>query len=275
MKTLGMMGNTGPTTNIKRGPLCTLFPGKVLDFTTLRGNYDNSDPYSGFSICGYTGDVPQHYGKCLHQLTDALNVDINNIIQPRQTHGSQVVMLNDNFFSMDLDERSKLLDGVDGLITSCKRVVVGVNTADCVPVLLCACGQASMVAAVHAGWRGTLAGIAAKAARMMLETCRAEDIAAYIGVSICCDCFEVGDEVADAFFTAGYTEMHHNTITGKAHINLQEINRRQLVDCDIAPEKIFIDGRCSRHDKSGNYFSARRMGIHSGRTFTGIMLETV
>jgi len=54
---------------------------------------------------------------------------------------------------------------------------------------------------------------------------------------------------------------------------LQEANRRQLVACGVAPGDIYVDGRCSRHDPSGDFFSARRMGINSGRTFTGIMLR--
>ena len=99
-------------------------------------------------------------------------------------------------------------------------------------------------------------------------------IAAYIGVSICRQCFEVGDEVAEAFASAGLGGeiISRNKVTGKAHIDLQAANRHQLAGCGIAPEMIFTDGRCSRHDASGNYFSARRMGVHSGRIFTGIML---
>ena len=175
---------------------------------------------------------------------------------------------------MELTEmqQKQQLDGVDALFTSLPQVCVSVSTADCVPVLLYA-PDTKTVAAIHAGWRGTLAGIVAKAVRQMVQA-GAGKIAAYIGVSICRQCFEVGDEVAEAFASAGLGGeiISRNKVTGKAHIDLQAANRHQLAGCGIDPEMIFTDGRCSRHDASGNYFSARRMGVHSGRTFTGIML---
>lgn len=268
------MTNTGPTTNVKQGPLSVLFPGNVIDFTTLRGNHDNLDPYSGFSVCSYTGDNPMHYDGCIAQLASTLGVNANNIIQPRQTHGTQVLVIDENFISLDTDQRRERLDKTDALVTTCRHIAIGVNTADCVPILLYAHGKVPMVAAIHAGWRGTLAEIATKAVKIMLDTNDADCIAAYIGVSICRNCFEVGDEVANLFVQAGYSgeTIFRNHDTGKAHIDLQEINRRQLANCGIHIENIFTDNCCSRHDTSGNYFSARRMGVNSGRTFTGIML---
>ena len=262
------------TMNIEHGPLCRLFPGKVLDFTTLRGRHDASDPYSGFSVCGYTGDRAEHYLSCRAALAADLGInDPQAIIQPRQVHGDKIAMLDDAFFALDIQGQEKLLDGADGTITARRQVAIGINTADCVPILLYSYQETQLVAAIHAGWRGTLAGIAAKAVRQMVQA-GARKIAAYIGVSICRQCFEVGDEVAEAFASAGLGGeiISRNKVTGKAHIDLQAANRHQLAGCGIAPEMIFTDGRCSRHDASGNYFSARRIGVHSGRTFTGIML---
>lgn len=261
-------------TNVKPGLLGKRFAGKVLDFTTLRGCNDASDPYGGFSVCDYTGDVASHYCQCRMELAKELGIGLAAVVQPRQVHGAHVEMLDGDFWSLDEVGRRQVLDGVDGMVTSRRRVVVGVNTADCVPVLLYSSGGVPLVAAVHAGWRGTLAGIAANAVEAM-RNAGGEEIAAYIGVSICCDCFEVGDEVAEAFVGAGFSGkgiVTRNEATGKAHINLQEANRWQLLQCGLSPDMIFIDGTCSRHDASGNYFSARRMGVNSGRTFTGIML---
>lgn len=260
--------------NIERGPLCQAFPGEVLDFTTLRGGHSAADPYSGFSVCGYTGDQPGHYNGCRATLAAYLGInDPQDIIQPRQVHGDRKAMLDDAFFTLDRQGQEKLLDGADGTITARQRVAIGINTADCVPILLYSYQGMRLVAAIHAGWRGTLAGIAAKAVGLMMQA-GAEKIAAYIGVSICRQCFEVGDEVAEAFASAGLGGeiISRNKVTGKAHIDLQAANRHQLAGCGIAPEMIFTDGHCSRHDASGNYFSARRMGVHSGRIFTGIML---
>ena len=233
-----------------------------------------TSPHCAAAVCGYTGDRAEHYLSCRAALAADLGInDPQAIIQPRQVHGDKIAMLDDAFFTLDRQEQEKLLDGADGTITARRRVAIGINTADCVPVLLYSYQGTRLVAAIHAGWRGTLAGIAAKAVGLMMQT-GAEKIAAYIGVSICRQCFEVGDEVAEAFASAGLGGeiISRNNTTGKAHIDLQAANRRQLMGCGVAPEMIFTDGRCSRHDASGNYFSARRMGVHSGRTFTGIML---
>ncbi len=251
---------------VKRGALGTRFDG-VVDFTTLRGQHDDNDPYSGFTVCSYTGDTPWHYSECRRMLAEELGVGVGAIVQPRQVHSARVVLVGDPAVDAELH------GGVDGIVTKRRGIVVGVNTADCVPVLLYAYEGVGMVAAVHAGWRGTLAGIVRNAVQLM-EQSGAKSIAAYIGVSICRDCFEVGDEVAHAFAAAGMNDgiVFPADRVGKAHIDLQEANRRQLVGCGVSPDMIFVDGCCSRHDTSGDYFSARRMGINSGRTFTGIML---
>ncbi len=258
--------------NVERGLLSERFD-VVVDFTTLRGRH-NDDPYSGFSVCDYTGDSQEHYQGCRAALATELGIAQADIIQPRQVHGDKVVMLDDNFFALDDAGRSKLLDGADGIITACRGVAIGVNTADCVPILIYSYQGTRLVAAIHAGWRGTLAGIVTKAVKLMRQA-GAEKSAVYIGISICHRCFEVGNEVSDAFAAAGFDGeiITRNPGTGKAHIDLQVANRRLLEKCGIAPDMIFIDGRCSRHDQSGNYFSARRMGVHSGRTFTGIMMR--
>ena len=260
-------------TNVEPGPLSRRF-ADVLDFTTVRGCFADGDPYSGFSICDYTGDKPCHYNKCIDELAATLGVGRCRIVKPRQVHGSRVSVLDPGFFSLDADAQAARLEGIDGVVTSCRRIAIGVNTADCVPVLLYAAAGTGMVAAVHAGWRGTLARIAANAVRIMQQH-GGREIAAYIGVSICRDCFEVGNEVAEAFLDAGFGDavMLGNERAGKPHVDLQEANRRQLVACGVAPGDIYVDGRCSRHDPSGDFFSARRMGINSGRTFTGIMLR--
>ncbi len=257
--------------NVERGRLCELFDG-VLDFITLRGSH-NDDPYSGFSVCDYTGDIPEHYRDCRTTLAAELGIAPTHIIQPRQVHGDKITILDDNFFALHDEARTLLLDGVDGIITSRRKVAIGVNTADCVPILIYSYQGARLAAAIHAGWRGTLAKIAAKTVKLMQQA-GGEKFAAYIGVSICPRCFEVGDEVADAFAAARLDGeiITRNPATGKAHIDLQAANRCLLTECGIAPEMIFTDGRCSRHDPSGNYFSARRMGVSSGRTFSGIML---
>ena len=149
------------------------------------------------------------------------------------------------------------------------------NTADCVPMALVD-GQAGIIAVAHAGWRGTAGRIAAKVVDgMCRQGARADRIQVAMGPSICQACFEVGDEVVDAFRKAGFALdaiVERNAATGKAHIDLRAANRAALVAAGIKADNIITSQHCSRcnHER---FFSARRLGINSGRTFTGIYRE--
>ena len=109
------------------------------------------------------------------------------------------------------------------------------------------------------------------------EMCRLgaqpDDIHAVMGPSICQECFEVGDEVVDAFRQAHFnlgTIVKRNPDTGKAHIDLRAANRDILEAAGVPADQIVISRHCSRCEHN-RFFSARRLGIHSGRTFTAIL----
>ena len=96
------------------------------------------------------------------------------------------------------------MEGVDALVTNVPDVCIAVSTADCVPVLLYAPDR-KVVAAVHAGWRGTVLHIARKAASLMIEAydCDPTQLVAGIGPSISQAAFEVGEEVVKSFSNGG------------------------------------------------------------------------
>jgi YfiH family protein len=167
--------------------------------------------------------------------------------------------------------------GVDAAITDLKQTCIGVSTADCIPVLLHDTKR-DVIAAIHAGWRGTVAMIVCKAIDMMRRvygSC-AGDIDAIIGPGISIDAFEVGDEVYNEFATAGFPmesiARRYPTTNGgtKWHIDLWEANRLQLIEAGIPGDRIEVAGICTwtRHRE---FFSARRLGINSGRIFNGII----
>ena len=98
-----------------------------------------------------------------------------------------------------------------------------------------------------------------------------------MGPSICQDCFEVGDEVVDAFRQAHFdldSIVKRNTETGKAHIDLRAANRDVLIAAGVPVDHIVVSQHCS-HCEHERFFSARRLGINSGRTFTGIYKRVI
>ena len=245
---------------------------QVEAFSTTRGEVDRRNAYSGVNLCDYVGDDALRVLDARISLAMQLGFDLDDLVMPRQTHSCRVALIDEAFRSLDIDKQEATLEGVDALVTSLQGVVIGVNTADCVPIVL-ADGQAGVIAVAHAGWRGTVGRIVKN---VVTEMCRlgasADRIQVALGPSICKDCFEVGDEVVEAFAKAKFdliAIVKRNPQTGKAHIDLRAANREVLIAAGVPSENIITSQHCSRceHDC---FFSARRLGINSGRTFTGI-----
>ena len=157
--------------------------------------------------------------------------------------------------------RSGVLGEGDALLENVPGSVVAVKTADCIPVLLVD-ERLRAVAAVHAGWRGTVAGIVGRAIQAMGERfgTRPADLHAAIGPGIGLCCYEVGPEVAVHF---GGQE--------KGHIDLPGANRSQLVDAGVTPGRIYASNLCTQCNP-GEFHSFRRDKEASGRlhSFAGI-----
>ena len=230
-----------------------------------------------------------------------LGIGDDRLIMPHQTHETRVGCIDDAFLALGAEERRGALEGVDGLMTSVRGVCIGVSTADCIPLLLYDPVKGA-ACAVHAGWRGTAARIAAKAVGAMTSVygTRPADLVAQIGPGIGLDSFEVGQEVYDVFAAEGFDMgaiskrypasddhgsdvarllprggetliTHHSSlITSKWHIDLPECNRQQLLASGVAASSITVSPVCTFR-QSADYFSARRLGINSGRIFTGII----
>lgn len=143
----------------------------------------------------------------------------------------------------------------DALLTDVPGAVVGVRTADCVPILIADVSKRT-VAAVHAGWRGTVQAIAAKAVGAMAARfgSDARDMQAAIGPAIGACCYEVGPEVASQFKNF----LPERTALGeRAHLDLPEVNRRQLISAGLPPDRIHLCGLCTAC-LEGEFFSWRR-----------------
>jgi YfiH family protein len=155
----------------------------------------------------------------------------------------------------------------DALVTDDAGRSIGVKTADCVPILLLDAGRHA-VAAVHAGWRGTVAGIVVRA----VEKMRADfgslpaDIHAAFGPCIRECCYEVGPEVAVQFCSL-FPEWP--PVTGKLHLDLPEANRRHLAVAGIPAARIFDSGLCTVCLEE-HFFSYRREPQNPGRMVSAI-----
>ena len=189
------------------------------------------------------------------------------VIQGHQVHGSRVAVVDRP--GMTREE----LEGYDAFVTNLPGVAIGVRTADCVPVLLYDPVE-RVVAAVHAGWKGTVLHISKGALEAMGQEfgSRPENLLAVIGPSIGPDSFQVGEEVAEKFKEAGFPmDEIWSFMSGGHHIDLWKANRWLLEHLGIPPESIEVVGIDTFTTPS--LFSARREGVACGRIINAIMLK--
>jgi hypothetical protein len=173
---------------------------------------------------------------------------------------------------LQTDDGKAVLEG-DGLITDLPGILLGVGTADCVPVLVIDVTK-RVVAAFHAGWRGTVARIVEHGvARMQAQYgSHLVDLAAAVGPSIGPCCYTVGEEVRAEFgkqFVYSQELLSPKSEAGETRLNLWEANRRQLVDAGITEARISVIGECTACAQSQNgakrYFSHRAEHGIAGR----------
>jgi YfiH family protein len=157
--------------------------------------------------------------------------------------------------------RTGCLGEGDALLSDIPAVIVAVKTADCIPILLVD-RKHRAVAAVHAGWRGTVCRILCRTADAMCRDfdTRPTDLHAAIGPGIGSCCYEVGPEVAAEF-----------GLSGRVHVDLAEANRRQLLVTGVPAHQIYVSDLCTQC-RPEDFWSYRREKEAAGRmhSFVGI-----
>jgi YfiH family protein len=158
--------------------------------------------------------------------------------------------------------RGEIIGEGDAIISNQPGVAIGIRTADCVPILLVDVANRT-IASIHAGWRGTVRGIA-RATILELERrmgVEARDLRAAIGPSIGVCCYEVGPDVAQQF---------NMDVNGRVHLDLAALNEQQLREAGV--RDIWKSGECT-FCGAGRFYSYRREGNQAGRMVSYIGLQ--
>jgi YfiH family protein len=151
----------------------------------------------------------------------------------------------------------------DAAVASSAGELLGIETADCLPVLIVDPVRRA-VAAAHAGWRGTVAGVAARAVESIVAAgSRPGDLVAALGPSIGACCYEVGPDVEEAFGPAG-ARFFRPGPRGRAHLDVRAANRAQLLAAGLADQAVHDVADCTYH-LPDRYHSYRRDGKGAGR----------
>lgn len=208
-------------------------------------------------------------------LAKSVGFRLEQLTMAGQVHSTNIRLVGIQDAGRGAMTKEERLPETDALVTNESGVCLAVLSADCVPVLLYD-PEAGVIAAVHAGWRGTAGDIAGKTVGVMREQfgCRTERIMAGIGPSIGRCCFEVGAEVADVFRQKFLPEdgvLFPGKHEDKYQVDLWEANRRELIAAGLTPQNIEVAGCCTVCGGEG-LFSYRRDGESAGRFGAGIML---
>ena len=198
-------------------------------------------------------------------LASAIGIEEHELFLPSQVHKTRIVHVSRKTTKDELME-------TDALITNERRICVAVMSADCVPILLFD-RKNKVIAAVHAGWRGTVARILELTLQEMNAAygTAGDDIVAGIGPSVSQDSYEVGEEVVEAVINV-FDKSHQLMIpqpNNKAKLDLWKANEFQLLDFGVNPTRIEVSNLCTVKNNT-NFFSARKGD--AGRFAAGIML---
>ncbi len=281
------------------GPSGRKSPWLWHGFSTRRGGYSRAycaEDAPGELNLGFTAsDERESVVRNRRLLAEAVSGDPSTpLVTLRQIHSSVLVFAS----SQDIEKQTPWKG--DGLMTDEPGLLLGVQTADCIPVLV-ADRKRRVVAAFHAGWRGTVKRIVeAGVGRMRLEFgSRPEDLTAAIGPGVGACCYAVGEEVLSSFesqFTYAGELFHevydtdpvrtkypmlfltqrapgHSDIGPSLHVDLVEANRRQLLAAGLKPRAIYATGGCTVCHRE-MFFSHRASQGFAGRMMSVIGLRT-
>ncbi len=218
-------------------------------FTTRAGGVSDP-PFDRLNLGGAVGDDPASVAENWRRLEGFTGLGFARV---RQVHGARVVRAG--VACAPIEEADVVLSTTEG-VAAC------VSIADCVPVLL-ADPETGAVAAVHAGWRGTLARAAAEAVAALAGAgAPAERLLAVVGPSIGPCCYEVSDDLAARF----RDEVGEAVVRAgpRPRLDLWDANARILAGAGVRPDRIEVLGRCTSCE-SGLFFSHRRDAGRTGR----------
>lgn len=248
---------TTPVLPIIRSSLFAQYPHVRLAQSTRQG--EQADAPFGFNLGYGLGDDDVRVTGNIARFAATVQLEAEDLAFMKQVHGDTIREISE----------AGIVDDTDAMITRQPNIGLTVRTADCVPIMLYS-PTASVIAAVHAGWRGSAERIATKTVERLLTEYNAdpETLIAFIGAAAAVCCYEVGDEVA-ALFPERWIQRNNE---GKTSLDLQGVNRAQLLEAGLTADHIDVSDSCTIHDHH-IFHSYRRDGDASGRMLTTLVLR--
>jgi len=236
-------------------------PNLVHGFLTRHGGVSGG-PFAALNLSTQVGDDAEAVAENWRRVAAGAAAGLR-VATMRQVHGATVVSVNED--TVDAEE-------ADGVATRARGLALGVLTADCVPILLVAPTH-GVVAAVHAGWRGTVAGVTARTLDHLAAAFAVppSDVYAALGPSIGGCCYETDRRVADQLeqrwgsLPGVVRERSH----GKVRLDLRQANAEMLVRCSVPRAQLSRVGPCTQC-AAADFYSHRGARGRTGRQLSFI-----
>jgi len=225
--------------------------GPLHGFLGRRGG-KSAGAFAGLNLSFRVGDDPEIVKDNFCDMKKAVGVHNLKVTTMKQVHGDHIVDVTDG--------RLKEAGEADAMATDTEGIFLGVLTADCVPILFSARGR-KVAAVAHAGWRGTLAGIAAKTVRHLRDRYNVDpgSVEAALGPSIGACCYEIGADVSKPLIEkwGRLAQKCLHSKDGKEFLDLRRLNQLVLEESGVPPQQIFQIGPCTSCARE-DFFSYRR-----------------
>jgi polyphenol oxidase len=250
-------------------------PG-IYHFISSRKNGVSKPPFEslnlGYGTIDHVGNVRSNW----KILSEATQIPLNSFVIAHQIHQGNVVVADQSTLRGAWANPDLEIQNTDAFITKEKNICLIVKAADCVPILIYD-PELHVVAAIHAGWRGTVRSVTANTIATLINDfkCKPENLIIGIGPSIGSCCYETGAEVEEAVLKKWGTSdkfLIKSKDTLKTHFDLWYANSYELLRMGVRTENIEIAGICTKCN-SDIYFSSRATGGITGRFCAGIMLR--
>jgi YfiH family protein len=208
-------------------------------FSSMNFGYD-SGPYR---------DDPANIQENFRRMAGSIGVDPSSFVISRQVHKTNIRIVDENDRGKGL-YRPTDYEEIDGLITNKPNITLVTKYADCVPLYFVDLKNRA-IGLTHSGWRGTVKKIGKITVEAMQKSFGSDpkELIAVVGPSICAECYEIGEEVADEFRKAFPEDYRKGILTskenGKYQCDLWAANRTVLTEAGLSPENIHVSGVCT------------------------------
>jgi len=259
------------TVPLIESPLLQEIRGLRHGFSTRKGGV-SKEHLSSLNLGFNLGDEREKVLENFRILGSLFEAKPEDFVLTQQTHSANVRRVGKEDRGKGIFRKRNYTD-VDALITNEEGVILTAFSADCVPILFYDKGHRA-IASCHSGWRGTHGRILARVIEAMQRefSSKPEEIYIAIGPSICKNCYEVSEDVGEAFLDAfpALKEVKKNACPiervseEKFHIDLWELNRIIALECFIPPENISISGYCTMENPDlffSHRFSQGKRGV--------------